>query len=238
MPISPWLIIAVTVIFLGAIFYVVFAPEKPRQTITDAKDDDVEPIPNVEYTLEDSDVLDIAIRSNESVVANIDALNAAAVGILALPAAFAVFAIDKIRELPSELGTFSLILLALSVVTGTISYEFGYLFWNRRSDEERRDEVPPRIQDAINSRRFLMLYSLRGSEAVDAQVDQTLNTSARNAVLREWKRRWARASLVFFVTAAIIVTLERASAPKERVTSPCSVVISTPVKAKVMVQCP
>ena len=100
MPISPWLIIAVTVIFLGAIFYVVFAPEKPRQTITDATDEDVEPVPDVEYTLEDSDVLDIAIRSNESVVANIDALNAAAVGILALPAAFAVFAIDKIRELP------------------------------------------------------------------------------------------------------------------------------------------
>ncbi len=87
-------------------------------------------------------MLDVAIRSNESIVANIDALNAAAVGILALPAAFVVFAIDKIRELPKELGAFSLILLALSVVAGAVSYEFGYLFWDRRSEDERQAQIP------------------------------------------------------------------------------------------------
>lgn len=53
-----------------------------------------------------------------------------------------------------------------------------------------------KIQDAIDARRFLTLYSLRGSEAVYTHVDQTINTSARNAALREWKRRWARASLL------------------------------------------
>lgn len=236
---SSWLIIVLAVLSLGAALgFVVFARERPHETATPAPPLDDEPIPDADYTLEDSDLLDVAIRSNESVVANIDALNAAAVGILALPAAFAVFAIDKIRELPRELGSFSLILLALSAVTGVVSYEFGYLFWNRRSEQERQEGVPPRIQDSINPRRFVTLYSLRGSDAVYLQVDQTLNTSARNASLREWKRWWARASLLLFLAASVVVTAGRESAPREPAAKPCSVIVSTPVKGKIVVQCP
>lgn len=240
MPISfSWLVLIVAIVLLGALLGVVlFARESPLKPAVDAESDSVEVDPEADYTLEDRDLLDVVIRSNESVVANIDALNAAAVGIIALPAAFAVLAIDKIRELAPELAAFSLILLALSVVGGVISYEFGYFFWNSRSDQERDDDVPPRIQDSINPRHFVTLYTLRGSDAVYEQVDQTINISARNASLREWKRRWARASLLLFLVAAIVVAVGRGLAPRETPAKPCSVAISTPVKAKIVVTCP
>ena len=159
----------------------------------------------VTFPLGDEQLLDIAIRSNDAIVSNIDALNTAAVGILALPVAFGVFAIDKIRDLPGPLGVLSLLLLFLSTLAGMASHELGYLFAPSRTDHEQAIGLPTKIQDALEPRRFMEVYSATGSEALGIQIHQTVNISARNAQMRDLKRLLVRTSLTMFIVAAVLI---------------------------------
>jgi hypothetical protein len=243
MKFCPWLVMIVVFMALAAVVGWRLNARKrraPRRSVRHEAAITAERVLNVDYSLDDEDLLDIAIRSNEGIVGNIDALNGAAVGILALPAALGVFAIDKIRELPPPLGALSLMLLLLSVFAGGTSYEMGYLFAPRRTRDERLQGVPVTIQDAMVTRRFLSLYALKGSVAVESQVDQTVNISGRNAHIRESKRTWARISLALFAVAAIVVAAGRLSYPPvgEPKVTPCAASVSTPHAVKIVVQCP
>jgi hypothetical protein len=236
---TSWVIVGFVVVLAGtAIGVLLFRAESHAKTANASGSGAPEYDPNAKRSLEDRELLSIAIGANEAIVANIDTLNAAAVGILALPVALLVFAVDKVN-FSSPLGVLALVLTSLSTISGAISYEFGYFFWNRRSSQERTSGVPQRIQDALDPRRFVILYGLRGDDAITEQLDQTIKVSMRNAKLRTGKRVWAQVSLVLFIAAAASVASDQAvPTSRERVVKPCTVTVSTPVRAKIVVQCP
>ena len=126
-----------------------------------------------------------------------------------MPAAFGVFAIDKIRELPTPLGVASLALLLLATLAGAVGYETGYLFAPPRTKRECIQSVPRTVQDGLIMRRFLEAYSVMGEVAIDAQLDQTINISVRNGRIREFKRVLIGISLALFVLTAIVVGASR-----------------------------
>lgn len=237
---TSWVVVAILVMLSGAAIggsYFAVESRAPK-SVTGMTRGDPKPDFSAQRSLSLAELLTIAIGSNEAVVANIDALNAAAIGILALPVALLVFAVDKI-DLHSALGLLAFILTGLSSVAGAVSYEFGYFFWNRRTQAERESDTPKQIQDALDPRRFVTLYGLLGDSAVVIQVDQTINASTRNASIRRWKRFWARVSLVLFIAAAVAIASGRSlRASTESMIKPCTVTVSTPVRARIVVQCP
>jgi hypothetical protein len=166
----------------------------PDDAVTDA------PTP-VARGLGDDVLIDITSRYNESVVSNIDAIDTALVAILALPVAFAVFAVDRIRDLAEPWESLAIAFLLLSTLGASIGYAWGVFIGGRRNG----------IQDGMIPRRFLLDYAIRGASAVVDAIHAVTAAGEQNSRVRLTKRVFASGALLFFLAGATTVFVARLS---------------------------
>ncbi len=161
--------------------------------------------PAPKFDLGDDILIDITSRYNEAVVANIDAIDTALVAIIALPVAFAVFAVDKISDLADPWKVFAIVLLFVSGLAAAVGYAWGVFIRGGRHG----------IQDGMIPRRFLQDYATRGNSAV-ADAIRTVNSSGEvNSRIRRTKRNFAGIALVIFLVGAATVFAARVGSSKE-----------------------
>ena len=166
--------------------------DPPDDAVTDA------PIP-APLGLGDDVLIDITSRYNESVVSNIDAIDTALVTILALPVAFAVFAVDKIRDLAEPWESLAIAFLLLCALGASIGYAWGVFIGGRRNG----------IQDGMIPRRFLLDYAIRGPSAIVDAIHAVTAAGEQNSRVRLMKRVFAGGALLFFMAGATTVFVAR-----------------------------
>lgn len=150
-------------------------------------------------TLRDDVLIDILARYSEAIVSNIDAIDTALIGILALPVAFGVFAVDKIQELRQPYESVAVALLTLSALVSFIGYGWGFLIHGGQNC----------IRDGVYPRRFLAQYTSRGSEAIREAIGALNDAGDQNAAIRRTKRCIALVALISFLVAAVTVFAAR-----------------------------
>jgi hypothetical protein len=148
----------------------------------------------VDYPIEDDRLLELFIRANDAIVAGIDAINLAALAIVALPAAFSIFEIDKLSG-NSMVEIAVLLPLAISISLGLRAYVFA------SSREEER------VEESIDSERFLMYYSQQGRDAIADTIRAVIEISKTNAAIRAKKKKLCRWATFFFVLALLVVVV-------------------------------
>lgn len=143
----------------------------------------------------DDFLLTTAIAFNQGVLANIDAVDTALIGIFAAASAFAIFAVDKINELADTLKWLAVVLLAASALLSVVGYAFGFVL------SEPRD-VPRPL-------RFVADVGLYGTSALARAIRETVRRSEENLKVREVKRIFALASLGVLIAGVVVVTYAR-----------------------------
>ncbi len=192
MRISRSLIIAglVTLAFLSANF----RPDANRARTPHASYDEDRRYPGVD----DAFLYDVVTRFNESLVANIDAIDAAVTAVLAGNVAIAVFAIDKIRELHRMEECWAIVLLAGSLLACVCAYVIGFPLGT--SD---RDGVLPS--------RFVLDFTDSKNAAVSSAVETVLQSGMKNVTVRAWKRALVVAAIMLLLASAVVVMFARLS---------------------------
>lgn len=151
------------------------------------------------FTLGEDVLIDISARYSEAIVSNIDAIDTGLIGILALPVAFGVFAVDKIQELHQPFEGIAIALLTLSAFVSFVGYGWGFLIRGGHYG----------IHDGIYPRSFLAEYTSRGSEAVREAIGGLNDAGDQNASIRFTKRWIAVLALILFLGAAATVFAAR-----------------------------
>jgi len=151
------------------------------------------------FTLGDDVLIDISARYSEAIVSNIDAIDTALIGILALPVAFGVFAVDKIQELHQPYESTAVGLLTFSALVSFTGYGWGFLIRGGHHG----------IRDGVYPRSFLAQYTSRGSDAIREAIGALNDAGDQNAAIRRTKRWIALVALILFLVAAVTVFAAR-----------------------------
>ena len=148
--------------------------------------------------LEDPFLYDVVTRFNESLVENIDAIDAAVTAVLTGNVAIAVFAIDKIRELHHTEECWAIGLLLGSLLACVCAYIIGFPV-----GALRRDGVLPRrvIADVITRRDV----------AISSAIATMMQAGELNLIVRLWKRALVVAALLLLLAGGVVVALARLS---------------------------
>jgi hypothetical protein len=151
-----------------------------------------------EAELDDSFVYDVVTRFNESLIANIDAIDTAVTAVLAGNVAIAVFAIDKIRELHHTEECWAIGLLSGSLLACVFAYVIGFPV-----GALRRDGTLPR--------RFIADVITRRDAATSSAIETAMQAGELNLTVRLWKRALVVAAIFLLLAGGVIVTLARLS---------------------------
>ena len=143
--------------------------------------------------------LEVAARFNETLLANVDAIDMGLTAILAGIVAVDVFTIDKVRELREPEQWIALSLLAGAMLVCIAGYFFG-IPWRGFGN---RDGLLPSsfIADFVR-------------DPVDATADaaqQLAKAGEINLTVRLWKRILTAIALALLIMGVAVVTLARAS---------------------------
>lgn len=140
-----------------------------RERRSSARTDEVD----AEAKLDDGFVYDVVTRFNESLVANIDAIDTAVTAVLAGNVAVAVFAIDKIREFHHATEFWAIGLLASSLLACVCAYVIGFPV-----GASKRDGVLPRF--------FVPDVIARQNAAIPTAVEAVIHAGEINLSMRFW----------------------------------------------------
>ena len=146
--------------------------------------------------LDDGFVYDIVTRFNESLVANIDAIDTAVTAVLAGDVAIAVFAIDKIRELHRVEETWAIALLTGSLLACVLAYVIGF-----PAGVSKRDGVLPRF--------FVPDVLARQNAAIPTAIEAVIPAGEINLSVRLWKRALVVTAIMLLLVAGAVVALAR-----------------------------
>jgi|GEM_PF-6148234 len=180
------------------------SPGPRERTPPTARDD-------VARSLSPAALLDAALRTNETIVANIDTLNLGAIAIMALPVAtFAFVAIDRFSHI-GALGLFGSVLLFLSVLFGWLAYDAGYRDEARRvlreSESTTRSRAPSDLEESLNIERFFAYYQIAGDVAVAEAIEQLNVVTNVNGRIRKRKVVLTRRSMALFASGLTFILL-------------------------------
>lgn len=135
------------------------------------------------------------------------------VAILALPVAFAVFAVDKIRDLTQPWERLAIAFLCLSGLGASVGYAWGVFVRGGRHG----------VQDGMIPRRFLQDYSTRGAVAIVDTIRAVTAAGEQNGGIRLTKRIFAGSALLLFIAGALTVFVARlGSAEPQPGPTPCT----------------
>lgn len=148
--------------------------------------------------LEDTFVLDIVTRFNESLVGNIDAIDTTVMAVVAGNVAVAVFAIDKIRELDHAEECWAIALLAGSLLACILGYVIGFPI-----GASKRDGVLPRffVPDVVE----------RENAAVPSAIEAVIDAGEINLSVRLWKRTLVVAAILLLLASGVVIAMARLS---------------------------
>ena len=153
---------------------------------------------DAETKLGDGFVYDVVTRFNESLVANIDAIDTAVTAVLAGNVAVAVFAIDKIRELQHVEECWAVGLLSGSLLTCVLAYVIGFPL-----SASQRDGIPPRI--------FIPDLIARQGSALSSAIEGVMQAGEVNLTVRLWKRALVVVAIFLLLGGGVVVMLARLS---------------------------
>ncbi|MDB5072075.1 MAG: hypothetical protein JWM87_3186 [Candidatus Eremiobacteraeota bacterium] len=140
-------------------------------------------------------LLTTSIGFNQQVVSNIDAIDAALIGILGATGAFAVLAVDKIRELAVWPRWIAISLFGLSAVLSFAGYAYGFI-------SDQPEDVP---RPAL----FVPDFARSGSKALARAIRTAVRTSERNMRIRTRKRIIALVTVALLISGAVVITYAR-----------------------------
>lgn len=145
---------------------------------------------------DDAFVYDVVTRFNESLLGNIDAIDAAVTAVLAGDVAVGVFAIDKIRELHHAEEIWAVGMLSSSLVACVLAYVIGF-------------PIGPRRRDGVNLRPFVADVIMRDNAAISNAVETVMRAGELNLTVRLWKRTLVVAAMLLLLVAGIVIALAR-----------------------------
>jgi glucan phosphoethanolaminetransferase (alkaline phosphatase superfamily) len=140
-------------------------------------------------------LLTTSISFNQQVVSNIDAIDAALIGTLGATAAFAVLAVDKIRELAVWPRWFAISLFALSAALSFVGYAYGFI-------RDQPGDVPRPAQ-------FVADFARNGSKALARAIRAAVSASERNVRIRTRKRIIVLVAVGLLISGAVVMTYAR-----------------------------
>jgi hypothetical protein len=147
--------------------------------------------------LGDDFLLSSAVSFNQGVLSNIDAVDAALIGILGAAGAFTVLTVDKIRELAVVPRWVAIGFLAASGLVSLYGYAHGFV------GRHPRDVPRPTI--------FVPDFLRYGSKALVRATRETVRRSEENLDIRQRKRVASLIAIAFLITGAVVVTYARLS---------------------------
>jgi hypothetical protein len=153
----------------------------------------------------------MSVSFNQGIVANIDAIDAALIGILGATAAFAVLTVDKIRELASVPRWIAIALLALSGLVSLSGYAYGF--------------VRGQPRDVPRPARFVPDFSLYGSKAIARAIHETVRRSEENLAIRGRKRILALTAVGLLILGSIVIAYARLTGEGSLPVAPAKVVV-------------
>ncbi|HEV2741186.1 MAG TPA: hypothetical protein VGU66_21685 [Candidatus Elarobacter sp.] len=139
---------------------------------------------------------DVVTRFNESLIANIDAIDTAVMAVLAGNVAIVVFAIDKIRELHHAEECWAIGLLAGSLIACVSAYVIGFPF----GANDRDGTVPT---------RFVLDFVARRDAAISSAIETVTQAGLKNVLVRLWKRALVVAAIVLLLGGVVVVAFAR-----------------------------
>jgi len=151
--------------------------------------------PDLARELGDDFLLTTSIGFNRQLLANIDAIDAALIGVLGATVAFAVLAIDKILELAVFPRWIAIGFLTVSGLLSFTGYAYGFI-----SGEPI--EVPRPVL-------FVPDFARNGSQAVTRALRATLLASERNRRIRTQKRVIAFVAMALLIGGAGVIAYAR-----------------------------
>ncbi|HEY0395607.1 MAG TPA: hypothetical protein VGD01_14005 [Candidatus Elarobacter sp.] len=143
----------------------------------------------------DGFLLSLSVSFNQGVVPNIDAIDAASIGILGATVAFAVLTVDKIREIAEFPRWMALTFLMLSGLVSSFGYAYGF--------------VRGQPRDVPRPSRFVPDFSLHGSKALARATHETVRRSEENLRIRGRKRVMALGAVGLLIAGAVVIAYAR-----------------------------
>ena len=122
-------------------------------------------------------------------LANIDALDVALVGIIGVDVAFAIFAVDKLKRLDCRTEWEAIACVVACAAICLIGYVCG--FWGTR--------------DVIAPKPLIADYGLRGFDAITKAVGVLARRGRQNARIRSAKRIAATLAMIIFLASSWMV---------------------------------
>jgi hypothetical protein len=150
---------------------------------------------------DDSDLLEIAIRSSDAVIQNIDASNLAGLASCAMPVALIVVMADKLSNESWWPDIIVVSIVGLALIVTYLGYEWG----NRFSSE--------RVRDSIDAATLIAAYVRFGDSAVAEAIKAVNSVAARHRRLRRNKRRFITVGVALFGTALAVFVWARLFLP-------------------------
>jgi fluoride ion exporter CrcB/FEX len=145
--------------------------------------------------LEDDFLLTTTLGFNRQLLANIDAIDAALIGILGAVVAFSVLIVDKIKELPPPARWIAVTLLATSGLLSFVGYAYGFL-----------------LGEAIEGPRplfFIPDFARNGPKAIARALRSAVQTNEHNRRVRTLKRTTALVAIGMLIGATAVVAYTR-----------------------------
>jgi hypothetical protein len=126
---------------------------------------------------------------------NIDAIDAALIGVLGATGVFAVLAVDKLRELAVWPRWIAISLFAASALSSFVGYAYGFI------NDQPRDVPRPAL--------FVADFARNGSKALARALSAVVHASEQNMRIRTRKRVIALIAIGLLIAGAVVVTYAR-----------------------------
>jgi len=143
----------------------------------------------------DDFLLSTVIAFNEGVLANIDAVDTALIGVFTAVSAFTILAVDKINELAAVPRWLAVGLLAVSGLLSLSGYGFGFVL-------SRSRDVPRPLS-------FVTDFGNYGSLALARAIRETVRRSEQNLRVRAVKRLFVLGAVIVLIAGVVVVAYAR-----------------------------